>query len=119
MVREWASDSLPAGRATPHDVHIRSPIMTKYRHAKPPLESAEVKRDNPRICLVSGKRMYSNEREANATAAHTLAGRGRPNRYCRERTSNRLSTSTQFKNTRAPEKPGVKKIEDEQILLGG
>jgi hypothetical protein len=46
--------------------------MTKYRHTKPPLETAEVKRDKPRICSVSGKRMYPNEREANATAAHRM-----------------------------------------------
>ncbi len=47
--------------------------MTKYRHTKPPLENYSPRQDPPRICSVSGKRMYGNEREANATAAHRLA----------------------------------------------
>jgi hypothetical protein len=59
----------------PHGVHIRSPNMTKYRHTKPPLETAEVKRDKPRICSVSRKRMYSNEREAKAKAAYRMTDR--------------------------------------------
>jgi hypothetical protein len=47
--------------------------MTKYRHTKPPLEMYAVKRDQPRTCAVSGKRMYANEREARATAAYRMA----------------------------------------------
>jgi len=47
--------------------------MTKYRHTKPPLETPAVKQDQPQICPVSGKRMYANEREANATAANRMA----------------------------------------------
>lgn len=49
------------------------PHMTKYRHTKPPMEMEAVKRDQPRTCAVSGKRMYANEREAKATAAHRMA----------------------------------------------
>jgi hypothetical protein len=47
--------------------------MTKYRHTKPLLETNAVKRDQPRTCSVSGKRMYANEREANATAAYRMS----------------------------------------------
>jgi len=47
--------------------------MTKYRHMKPPLESQSLQRDPPRICSVTGKRMYASEREAKATAAHRMA----------------------------------------------
>jgi len=37
------------------------------------MEMEAVKRDQPRTCAVSGKRMYANEREAKATAAHRMA----------------------------------------------
>jgi hypothetical protein len=47
--------------------------MTKYRHMKPPLESQAPQGDPSRICSVTGKRMYANEREAKSTAAHRLA----------------------------------------------
>jgi hypothetical protein len=47
--------------------------MTKYRHTKPPLETHAVKPDQARTCAVAGKRMYANEREAKATAAHRMA----------------------------------------------
>jgi hypothetical protein len=47
-------------------------MAAKYRHTKPPLETNAIKRDQPRTCAVSGKRMYANEREANDTAAHRL-----------------------------------------------
>ena len=47
--------------------------MTKYRHTKPWEEVDAAKRDQPRTCAVSGKRMYANEREARATAAHRMA----------------------------------------------
>jgi len=45
------------------------------RHGKtnPSWESGAVKRDEPRTCPVSGKRMYANENEAKATAAHRMA----------------------------------------------
>lgn len=36
-------------------------------------ETNDVKRDQPRTCPVSGKRMYANERDAKATAAHRMA----------------------------------------------
>jgi hypothetical protein len=49
--------------------------MTKCRHTKPPLETNAVRRDQPRTCPVSEKRMYANEREANDTAAHIMADR--------------------------------------------
>lgn len=43
------------------------------RHRKiVPWESDDSKREQPRTCAVSGKRMYANEREANATAAHQM-----------------------------------------------
>ena len=37
------------------------------------MEMQTVKRDQPQVCPVSGKRMYANEREARATAAHRMA----------------------------------------------
>ena len=44
------------------------------KHHKPnsSWEMDDARRDQPRICAVSGKRMYSNERDANATAAHRM-----------------------------------------------
>ena len=47
--------------------------MTKYRHTKPQSDMQDLKRDKPQVCAVSGKRMYGNEREAKATAAHRMA----------------------------------------------
>jgi len=57
------------------DTLLREPQMTKYRHTKPPVETHAVKPDPPRMCAVSGKRMYVNEREARATAANRMADR--------------------------------------------
>jgi len=36
-------------------------------------ESTAVPRDQPKICTTSGKRMYSDESEANAAIAHILS----------------------------------------------
>ena len=36
-------------------------------------ETNDVKRDRPQTCPVSGKRKYTDEREAKATAAHRMA----------------------------------------------
>ena len=47
--------------------------MTKYRHTKPPLETNPPKRTSPETCLVSGKRMYPNERDAVAAAKHRMS----------------------------------------------
>ncbi len=38
-----------------------------------PWQTEEIKREPPRICPVSGKRMYASEREARAAAAHRMA----------------------------------------------
>ena len=37
-------------------------------------EMEEVKREPARMCATSGKRMYANEGEAKATAAHQMRG---------------------------------------------
>jgi hypothetical protein len=47
--------------------------MTKYRHMDRPWEANDVKPEEPRICSVSGKRMYANEREAKATATYRMS----------------------------------------------
>jgi hypothetical protein len=47
--------------------------MTKYRHVDRNWDTTEVKRDQPRTCSVSGKKMYASEREANATAKHRMS----------------------------------------------
>lgn len=47
--------------------------MTKYRHTDPNWETGNAKRDQPRICPVSGKKMYANEGEAKTTAAHRMS----------------------------------------------
>jgi hypothetical protein len=36
-------------------------------------ETDEAKREPPRICPVSGKRMYASEREASSIASHRMA----------------------------------------------
>ena len=50
-------------------------MTAKHRKASSSLEMDEARRDPPRKCAVSGERMYSNEREANATAAHRMNDR--------------------------------------------
>jgi hypothetical protein len=47
--------------------------MTKYRHVDRNCDTTEVKRDQPRTCSVSGKKMYASERDANATAKHRMS----------------------------------------------
>ena len=47
--------------------------MTKYRHPDRSWETTEAKRDPPKICSVSGKRIYSNEGDASATATHRMS----------------------------------------------
>jgi hypothetical protein len=48
-------------------------MAPKHRRTKVSWEPADVKRDQPRTCPVSGKRMHANEREAKDTAAHRTA----------------------------------------------
>ena len=47
--------------------------MTKYRHTDRRWEEDEVKKELPRTCPVSGKRIYTSEREAKSTAAHRMS----------------------------------------------
>ena len=47
-------------------------MAAKYRKSNFSWEMDDARPDSPRISVVSGKRMYSNEREANATAAHRM-----------------------------------------------
>ncbi len=47
--------------------------MTKYRHTDRRWETDEAKPEQPRTCPVSGKRTYSSEREAKATAAYRMS----------------------------------------------
>ena len=47
-------------------------LMTKYRNIGRNWETGDAKRDQPRICTVSGKKMYANEGAAKATAAHRM-----------------------------------------------
>ena len=48
-------------------------MAARNRRTKAHWEGDDVKLDQIRTCSVSGKRMYANEREANATAAHRIA----------------------------------------------
>ena len=50
------------------------------RHRKPSIswETSAVDRDQPQICPTSGKRMYANEVEAKATAAHQMSKESAP-----------------------------------------
>jgi hypothetical protein len=50
--------------------------MTKYRHTNRNWEMADAKRDRPKTCSVSGKRMYLSEREATSTATHRMSDKG-------------------------------------------
>ena len=47
--------------------------MTKYRHIDRKWRVDDAKREEPRTCPVSGKRIYANEREAQATAKHRMS----------------------------------------------
>ena len=50
-------------------------MAAKHRKTNSSWEMDDARRDHPRICAVSGKRMYSNEREANATAGYRMTDR--------------------------------------------
>ena len=50
-------------------------MAARNRKSKAYWETDDVKRDQPRTCSVSGKRMYADEREAKATAAHRMANK--------------------------------------------
>ena len=47
-------------------------MAAKHRETNSFLKMNDARRDQPKTCSVSGKRMYSNEREAKATAAHRM-----------------------------------------------
>jgi hypothetical protein len=47
-------------------------MAAKHRKTNSSWEMDDARREPPRTCAVSGKRMYSNEREANATAAYRM-----------------------------------------------
>jgi len=47
-------------------------MAAKHRKTNCSWEMGDARRDPPKTCAVSGKRMYSNEREANATAANRM-----------------------------------------------
>jgi hypothetical protein len=49
--------------------------MTKYRHTSRNWEMDDAKPEQPKICAVSGKRMYATQGEANSTAAHRMGDR--------------------------------------------
>jgi hypothetical protein len=48
-------------------------MAARNRIPKSSWETDDVKRDPPRTCSVSGKRMYPNEREAKSTASHRMS----------------------------------------------
>jgi hypothetical protein len=48
-------------------------MAAKHRKPQGGWETGEVDREPPKTCPVSGKRMYANEQEAKATAAHRMA----------------------------------------------
>jgi hypothetical protein len=50
-------------------------MVAKHRKTNSSWEMGDARRDQPRTCAVSGKRMYSNEREANATAAYRMTNK--------------------------------------------
>lgn len=47
-------------------------MAARHRNTNSSWETGDTKRDQPQTCSVSGKRMYANEREAKATAAHRM-----------------------------------------------
>ena len=49
--------------------------MTKYRHTGHNWDMSDSNREEAKTCPVSGKRMYPNELEANATAKHRMGDR--------------------------------------------
>jgi hypothetical protein len=48
-------------------------MTAKHRKNKNTWQTFTDKQDQPKICSVSGKRMYPTEREANATAAYRMS----------------------------------------------
>ena len=48
-------------------------MAARHRKTNPSWEAGAAKRDQAPTCPVSGKRMYANENEAKATAAHRMA----------------------------------------------
>jgi hypothetical protein len=48
-------------------------MAARNRKINPAWETDEPAREAPRMCSVSGKRMYASEHEAAATAAHRMA----------------------------------------------
>jgi len=48
-------------------------MAARNRVPKASWETGEPNQEPPRICSVSGKRMYATEHEANSTAAHRMA----------------------------------------------
>ena len=48
-------------------------MAARHRKKNISWETSAVERDQPRICSVSGKRMYASEAEAKATAAHQMS----------------------------------------------
>jgi hypothetical protein len=48
-------------------------MAARNRRTKISWETNDVKRDQPKTCPVSGKRIYTNERDAKATAAHRMS----------------------------------------------
>jgi hypothetical protein len=48
-------------------------MAAKYRKSRGSWETGDVKREQPRTCPMSGKRIYANEAEAGATAAHRMS----------------------------------------------
>jgi hypothetical protein len=47
-------------------------MAAKHRRVDVPWEVDDRKADAKKMCAVSGKRMYANERDANSTAAHRM-----------------------------------------------
>lgn len=48
-------------------------MAAKHRKRIVPWESGADEREPPQICATTGKRMYENEAEARATAAHQMS----------------------------------------------
>lgn len=48
-------------------------MAAKHRKTNASWETDDATRNPPRTCAVSGKRMYANEGDAKATAAHRMA----------------------------------------------
>jgi len=48
-------------------------MAAKHGKANSSWEMDDARRDQPKTCAVSGKRMYTSEREAKSTAAHRMS----------------------------------------------